>query len=112
MDLEAGSVTNDNSTLLIKREPMSKITILFMMFFAFVIGFSSAYVANIKVVKIKGNIPMNADDPFWTRYGPTFHKHTMMEFDPQMITSLMCPTPATKWVNSVPLQTVWKSLFV
>ena len=42
---------------------------------------------------------MNADDPFWTRYGPTFHKHTVVDLDPQMITNPMWPAPATKWVN-------------
>ena len=47
-----------------------------MMLFAFVLGFSSANAATIKAIKVQGDIPINADDPFWTRYGPTFHKHT------------------------------------
>ena len=56
---------------------MSKKTIVFMMLFAFVLGMSSANAATIKAVKVQGNIPINADDPFWTRYGPTFHKHVL-----------------------------------
>ena len=78
---------------------MSKKSIVFMMLFAFVLGMSSANAATIKAIKVSGNIPINADDPFWTRYGPTFHKHTMVDLDPQMITNPMWPAPATKWVN-------------
>ncbi len=70
-----------------------------MMLFAFVLGMSSANAATIKAVKVQGNIPINADDPFWTRYGPTFHKHVVVDLDPQMITNPMWPAPATKWVN-------------
>ena len=69
------------------------------MLFAFVLGLTSVNAATIKAVKVQGNIPTNADDPFWTRYGPTFHKHTMVDLDPQMITNPMWPAPATKWVN-------------
>jgi DMSO reductase family type II enzyme heme b subunit len=76
-----------------------KKSIVLMMLFAFVLGFSSANAATIKAIKVQGNIPINADDPFWTRYGPTFHKHTVVDLDPQMITNPMWPAPATKWVN-------------
>jgi len=69
------------------------------MLFAFVLGLTSANAATIKAVKVQGNIPTNADDPFWTRYGPTFHKHQVIDLDPQMITNPMWPAPATKWVN-------------
>jgi DMSO reductase family type II enzyme heme b subunit len=69
------------------------------MLFAFVLGLTSANAATIKAVKVQGNIPTNADDPFWTRYGPTFHKHQVVDLDPQMITNPMWPAPATKWVN-------------
>ena len=69
------------------------------MLFAFVLGLTSANAATIQAVKVQGNIPTNADDPFWTRYGPTFHKHQVIDLDPQMITNPMWPAPATKWVN-------------
>ncbi|MDE1043796.1 MAG: ethylbenzene dehydrogenase-related protein [Nitrospinaceae bacterium] len=69
------------------------------MLFAFVLSLTSANAATIKAVKVQGNIPTNADDPFWTRYGPTFHKHQVVDLDPQMITNPMWPAPATKWVN-------------
>ena len=78
---------------------MIKKTIIFTMLFAFVLSLTSANAATIKAVKVQGNIPTNADDPFWTRYGPTFHKHTVVDMDPQMITNPMWPAPATKWVN-------------
>ena len=78
---------------------MSKKNIIFIMLFAFVLGFTSANAATITAVKVQGNIPINADDPFWTRYGPTFQKHTVVDMDPQMITNPMWPAPATKWVN-------------
>ncbi len=78
---------------------MSKKTIVFTMLFAFVLGMTSANAATIKAVKVQGAIPVNAEDPFWTRYGPTFHKHTVVDMDPQMITNPMWPAPATKWVN-------------
>ena len=78
---------------------MSKKNIIFTMLFAFVLSLTSANAATIKAVKVQGNIPTNADDPFWTRYGPTFHKHTVVDMDPQMITNPMWPAPATKWVN-------------
>jgi len=79
---------------------VSKKTVVFMMLFAFVLGsFTVTNAATIKAVKVSGNIPIAADDPFWTRYGPTFHKHTVIDLDPQMITNPMWPAPATKWVN-------------
>ncbi len=79
---------------------MSKKTVVFMMLFAFVLGsFTTTNAATIKAVKVSGNIPVKADDPFWTRYGPTFNKHTVVDLDPQMITNPMWPAPATKWVN-------------
>jgi DMSO reductase family type II enzyme heme b subunit len=78
---------------------VSKKSIVIMMMLAFVLGLSSANAATIKAIKIQGDIPMNADDPFWTRYGPTFHKHQVIDLDPQMITNPMWPAPATKWVN-------------
>tara|TARA_B110000881_G_scaffold89670_1_gene78735 strand:+ start:873 stop:1922 length:1050 start_codon:yes stop_codon:yes gene_type:complete len=83
----------------LRTEPMSKKNIIFTMLFAFVLSLTSANAATIKAVKVQGNIPTNADDPFWTRYGPTFHKHTVVDMDPQMITNPMWPAPATKWVN-------------
>ena len=78
---------------------MIKKTIVMTMLFAFVLGLTSTNAATIKAVKVQGNIPTNADDPFWTRYGPTFHKHQVVDLDPQMITNPMWPAPATKWVN-------------
>ena len=79
---------------------MSKKTVVFMMLLAFVLGsFTVTNAATIKAVKVAGNIPVAADDAFWTRYGPTFHKHTVIDLDPQMITNPMWPAPATKWVN-------------
>ena len=48
---------------------VSKKTILIMMLFAFVLGMTSANAADIKAVKVSGAIPLQADDPFWTRYG-------------------------------------------
>ncbi len=78
---------------------MSKKTIVFLMLFAFVLGMSSANAATINAVKVQGEIPINADDPFWTRYGPTYNKHVVVDMDPQMITNPMWPAPATKWVN-------------
>ena len=77
---------------------MSKKTIVFTMLFAFVLGIVSANAATIKAIKVQGNIPINADDPFWTRYGPTFHKHTVVDLDPQMITNPKWPNPSTQQV--------------
>ena len=79
---------------------MSKKTVVFMMLFAFVLGsFTVTNAATIKAIKVSGNIPIAADDAFWTRYGPTWNKHTVVDLDPQMITNPMWPAPATKWVN-------------
>ena len=58
---------------------VSKKNIVFMMLFVFVLGLTSANAADIKAVKVSGAIPVKADDPFWTRYGPTFHKHTVVD---------------------------------
>jgi hypothetical protein len=46
---------------------VSKKSIVTMMLFAFVLGLTSANAATIKAVKVQGDIPVNADDPFWTR---------------------------------------------
>ena len=69
---------------------MIKKTIVMTMLFAFVLGLTSTNAATIKAVKVQGNIPTNADDPFWTRYGPTFHKHQVVDLDPQMLEAVSC----------------------
>ena len=61
--------------------------------------FSVANAADIKAVKVKGSIPTDPDNPFWSeRYGPTALKHVIIDMDPQMITNPMWPNPSTKYV--------------
>ena len=59
----------------------------------------SASAATIKALEIKGEIPSDPTDPFWSQYGPTKGKEVMIDMDPQMITNPMWPNPNTKWVN-------------
>jgi len=61
--------------------------------------FATANAADIKAVKVKGAIPTDPDNPFWSeRYGPTALKHVIIDMDPQMITNPMWPNPSTKYV--------------
>ncbi len=55
--------------------------------------------ATIEALKVKGDIPIDPTDPFWSNYGPTKGKQVVIDLDPQMITNPMWPNPATKWVN-------------
>jgi len=67
---------------------------------SFVLGFvASATAADIKALKVSGNIPTDPNAPFWSNYGPTKGKHVVVDMDPQMITNPMWPNPSTKWVN-------------
>jgi DMSO reductase family type II enzyme heme b subunit len=67
---------------------------------AFVLGVAGGVsAATIKALKVKGNIPVDPTDPFWSQYGPTKGKHVTVDMDPQMITNPMWPNPSTKWVN-------------
>ena len=68
---------------------------------AFVCGLfaSTAGAVTIKALKVKGDIPVDPIDAFWSQYGPTKGKHVVIDLDPQMITNPMWPNPATKWVN-------------
>ena len=67
---------------------------------AFVLGMTmTASAATIKAVKVKGNIPTDPSNLFWSeRYGPTALKHVIIDMDPQMITNPMWPNPQTKYV--------------
>ena len=75
--------------------------IIFTLIAAFVLGLfvSAAGAATIQALKVKGDIPMDPTDPFWSNYGPTKGKHVTIDMDPQMITNPMWPNPETKWVN-------------
>ncbi len=75
--------------------------ILLILIIALVLGMfvSNSGAATIQALKIKGEIPSNPMDPFWSNYGPTKGKHTVIDLDPQMITNPMWPNPSTKWVN-------------
>lgn len=59
----------------------------------------SAAAATIEAVRVHGEIPVNPSDVFWSNYGPTQGKHSIIDLQPQMITNPMWPAPATKWVN-------------
>jgi len=73
--------------------------LIFMSIFLFGVFASSAGAASIQALKVKGEIPADPADPFWSNYGPTKGKHVIIDLDPQMITNPMWPNPATKWVN-------------
>ena len=77
-----------------------KQSIVLTLIVAFVLGMAlSAGAATIQAVKVKGNIPVDPTDPFWSgRYGPTALKHVVIDMDPQMITNPMWPNPSTKYV--------------
>jgi len=62
-------------------------------------GVSTASATVIEALKVKGNIPLDPTDPFWSNYGPTKGTHVVLDLDPQMVTNPMWPNPATKWVN-------------
>lgn len=67
---------------------------------AFVLAMTmTAGAATIKAVKVKGNIPVDPSNLFWSeRYGVTALKHVIIDMDPQMITNPMWPNPQTKYV--------------
>ena len=73
--------------------------LIFMSIFLFGLFASSAGAATIQALKVKGDIPADPTDPFWSNYGPTKGKHVVIDLDPQMITNPMWPNPSTKWVN-------------
>jgi len=60
---------------------------------------TSAGAATIEAVRVHGEIPINPSDVFWSNYGPTKGKHSVIDLQPQMITNPMWPAPATKWVS-------------
>ena len=74
--------------------------IIFAMVAAFVLGMTmTAGAGTIKAVKVKGPIPVDPANLFWSeRYGPTALKHIIIDMDPQMITNPMWPNPQTKYV--------------
>jgi len=74
--------------------------IVFALIVAFVFGgVFAAGAATIQAVKVKGAIPTDPTDLFWSgRYGPTALKHVIIDIDPQMITNPMWPNPETKYV--------------
>ncbi len=77
-----------------------KKSIIWALVVAFVLGSTLvASAATIKALKVKGAIPTDPTDPFWSNYGPTKGKHVVVDMDPQMITNPMWPNPSTKWVN-------------
>ncbi len=80
---------------------MNRKTYLLILISAFMLGLfaSSAGAATIQALKVQGEIPIDPTDPFWSNYGPTKGKHTVIDLDPQMITNPMWPNPSTKWVN-------------
>jgi hypothetical protein len=59
----------------------------------------SAGAATIEAVRVHGEIPVNPSDVFWSNYGPTKNKHSVIDLQPQMIANPMWPAPATKWVR-------------
>ena len=75
--------------------------ILFILITASMLGMFAANsgAATIEALKVKGDIPIDPTDPFWSNYGPTKGKQVVIDLDPQMITNPMWPNPATKWVN-------------
>ena len=73
--------------------------LIFMSIFLFGMFASSAGAATVQALKVKGDIPSDPTDPFWSNYGPTKGKHVVIDLDPQMITNPMWPNPETKWVN-------------
>ncbi len=79
----------------------SKKPLAFILIVAMLMGlcFSSASATTITALKVKGEIPVDPTDPFWSQYGPTKGKHVVIDLDPQMITNPMWPNPSTKWVN-------------
>lgn len=73
--------------------------LIFMSFFLFGALSTNAGAAAIQALKVKGDIPIDPTDPFWSNYGPAKGKHMVIDLDPQMITNPMWPNPSTKWVN-------------
>jgi DMSO reductase family type II enzyme heme b subunit len=75
-------------------------SIVFALVAAFVFGMAmTAGAATIQAVKVKGAIPTDPQNLFWSeRYGPTALKHVIIDMDPQMITNPMWPNPQTKYV--------------
>lgn len=73
--------------------------LIFMSFFLFGALSTNASAAAIQALKVKGDIPVDPTDPFWSNYGPAKGKHMVIDLDPQMITNPMWPNPSTKWVN-------------
>jgi DMSO reductase family type II enzyme heme b subunit len=70
------------------------------MVLALMAGFAvNASAAEIKALKVHGEIPIDPTDPFWSNYGPTKGKEVTIDMDPQMITNPMWPNPSTKWVS-------------
>ena len=80
---------------------MTRKSALYILIAAFVMGLgvSTAGATVIKALKVKGDIPLDPTDPFWSNYGPTKGMHVTLDLDPQMVTNPMWPNPATKWVN-------------
>ena len=77
-----------------------KKAIVLTLIVAFVLGMTmTAGAATIQAVKVKGDIPTNPTDPFWSeRNSPTAQKAVVIDMDPQMITNPMWPNPSTKYV--------------
>lgn len=74
--------------------------ILMALIAAFTLGMAmTASAATIKALGVKGEIPSDPTDPFWSQYGPTKGTDVTIDMDPQMITNPMWPNPSTKWVN-------------
>jgi len=61
-------------------------SIVFALVAAFVFGMAmTAGAATIQAVKVKGAIPNDPQNLFWSeRYGPTALKHVIIDMDPQM----------------------------
>jgi len=79
---------------------VKRTNLIMVVLVALVLGFTlSANAATIEALKVKGEIPVDPTDPFWSNYGPTKGKDVTIDMDPQMITNPMWPNPATKWVN-------------
>ena len=53
--------------------------LIFMSIFLFGVFASSAGAATIQALKVKGEIPTDPTDPFWSNYGPTKGKHVVIE---------------------------------
>lgn len=53
----------------------------------------------LEAVRVHGVIPVNPSDVFWSNYGPTQGKSTVIELQPQMMTNPMWPDPATQRIQ-------------